>query len=82
MIDDKEKEECLFIPIRGSDDLVVKVKIDELPEDALDIIDILKAELAPLDLWFNFAISYYRQGKENQFLSIMVEGADPALDGK
>ena len=55
---DNLKEEYLYIPIRRSDDLVVKVKIDELPDDAIDIIDILKAELAPLDLWFNFAVYF------------------------
>ena len=54
----EDKEEYLYIPIRRSDDLVVKVKLDELPEDAIDIIDILKAELAPLDLWFNFAVYF------------------------
>ncbi len=45
----------LLIPIRGSDE-VVEVKLAELPDDPEDIINILKAELAPLDLWLKFAV--------------------------
>ena len=48
--------QILQIPIRGSEE-VVEVKLDELPDDPADIIDIMKAEFAPLDLWLQFAVS-------------------------
>lgn len=34
----------------------MEVRIDEFPDDAHDILDILMAELAPLDLWLRFAV--------------------------
>ena len=46
---------ALLIPIRGSDE-VVEVKYTELPDDPTDVIDILKAEMATLDLWLDFAV--------------------------
>lgn len=45
----------LLIPVRGSDENV-EVFIDELPEDADDILAILQAEIAPLDIWLKFAV--------------------------
>ena len=45
---------CLYIPVRNSDEMV-EVSVDDLPDEE-DIIDILKAELAPLDIWLNFAV--------------------------
>lgn len=49
--------DSLLIPIRGSDESV-EVKLDELPEDPSDILDILKAEVAPLELWLKFAVIF------------------------
>lgn len=54
----KKKKMALFIPISKSEE-VVEVRLNELPEDATDILDILKAELAPLDLWLKFAVCFY-----------------------
>jgi RNA polymerase-associated protein CTR9 len=45
----------LLIPVRGSDENV-EVFTDELPEDADDILAILQAEIAPLDIWLKFAV--------------------------
>jgi len=70
--------EMILIPIRNSDQ-VVEVKIAELPEDPTDIIDILKAELAPLDLWLQFAITYYKLGNIDAFKLILSEGTEPAI---
>ena len=47
----------LLIPISRSEE-VVEVHLDELPNDANDILDILKAELAPLELWLKFAVCF------------------------
>ena len=30
--------------------------LDELPQDAMEIVDILRAEAAPLHLWLCFAV--------------------------
>lgn len=45
----------LLIPVRASDENV-EVFVDELPEDADDIMAILQAEIAPLDIWLKFAV--------------------------
>lgn len=64
------------IPVRDSEE-VVEVKIDALPEEAGDITDILRAEIAPLNIWIQFAIEYYKQGKIQQFLEILQEACRP-----
>lgn len=46
----------LYIPIRNSEEQV-EVELDNLPEDDNDILEILKAEQAPLDLWLAIAVS-------------------------
>ncbi|KAK6152003.1 hypothetical protein DH2020_014638 [Rehmannia glutinosa] len=46
--------ECVFIPVQNSEE-EVRVALDQLPRDATDILDILKAEQAPLDLWLIIA---------------------------
>jgi hypothetical protein len=50
----------LFIPVAGSNE-VVTVPIDELPEEVEDLLDILRAEEAPLALWLDFAKAYLAQ---------------------
>ncbi|KAL0338896.1 UNVERIFIED_CONTAM: protein CTR9 [Sesamum angustifolium] len=45
---------CVYIPVQNSDE-EVKVNLDELPLDASYILDILKAEQAPLDIWLIIA---------------------------
>ena len=47
----------LLIPVRASDENV-EVFTDELPDDADDILAILQAEIAPLDIWLKFAVCY------------------------
>lgn len=46
---------CVYIPVQNSDE-EVRVSLDQLPRDASDILDILKAEQAPLDLWLVIAV--------------------------
>ncbi|OQR87367.1 RNA polymerase-associated protein CTR9 [Achlya hypogyna] len=59
----------LLIPVHKSDELV-EMFSDELPDDANDIMEILRAEIAPLEVWLNFAVEYYLQGKVAQFEQI------------
>lgn len=47
---------CVYIPVQNSEE-EVRVALDQLPRDASDILDILKAEQAPLDLWLVIAVS-------------------------
>ena len=60
----------IFIPVTGSDE-VVEVNVNELPEDEGEVVDILQAELAPLDLWLRFAVEYYRQGRLDSFANLL-----------
>ncbi|CAA3021314.1 CTR9 homolog [Olea europaea subsp. europaea] len=70
---------CLYIPVKSSEE-VVQVALDQLPLDATDIIDILKAEQAPLNLWLTIAREYFKQGKLEQFLQILKDGSSPEVD--
>lgn len=54
--------------------------LDQLPRDATDIVDILKAEQASLDLWLIIAREYFKQGKIEQFRQILEEGSSPEID--
>lgn len=58
----------------------MRVALDQLPRDASDIVDILKAEQAPLDLWLIIAREYFKQGKIEQFRQILEEGSSPEID--
>ncbi len=55
-----DQDTCLYIPVAGSDE-VVAVPVEDLPEEAEDLLDILKAEEAPLSLWIDFAKAYLAQ---------------------
>ncbi|CAI9787594.1 unnamed protein product [Fraxinus pennsylvanica] len=70
---------CIYIPVQNSEE-VVQVALDQLPLDATDIINILKAEQAPLDLWLTIAREYFKQGKLEQFRQILEEGSSPEVD--
>lgn len=48
---------CVYIPVQNSEE-EVRVALDQLPRDAADILDILKAEQAPLDLWLIIAVRF------------------------
>ncbi|KAF7836807.1 protein CTR9-like protein [Senna tora] len=70
---------CVYIPVQNSEE-EVRVALDQLPRDASDILDILKAEQAPLDLWLIIAREYFKQGKIDQFRQILEEGSSPEID--
>ncbi|KAL6224249.1 hypothetical protein ACLB2K_003104 [Fragaria x ananassa] len=69
----------VYIPVQNSEE-EVRVALDQLPRDASDILDILKAEQAPLDLWLIIAREYFKQGKLEQFRQILEEGSSPEID--
>ncbi|KAK1423878.1 hypothetical protein QVD17_19187 [Tagetes erecta] len=70
---------CVYIPVQNSEE-EVRVVLDQLPRDATDILDILKAEQAPLHLWLIIAREYFKQGKIQQFRQILEEGSSPEID--
>ncbi|KAM3243946.1 hypothetical protein ACQJBY_055711 [Aegilops geniculata] len=69
----------VYIPVQGTEE-EVRVALDHLPADASDILDILKAEQAPLHLWLIIAREYFKQGKLEQFRQILEEGSGPEID--
>jgi predicted PurR-regulated permease PerM len=48
----------ISIPVYNTDQSV-EVFTDELPEDASDLMSILKGETAPLDVWLQFAVRLF-----------------------
>ncbi|KAF9599832.1 hypothetical protein IFM89_001778 [Coptis chinensis] len=70
---------CVYIPVQHSDE-EVRVVLNQLPLDANDILDILKAEQASLDLWLIIAREYFKQGYVEQFQQILEEGSSPEID--
>jgi len=77
-----DDSEIFLIPIAGRPEEAVEVKLSELSDDPTRLIDILKAEIAPLDLWLKFAVAYYRNGKYNAFCTILedAEVDDPEIE--
>jgi len=65
----------IVIPVRGSTD-TVEVFRDELPADPADVVDLLRAELAPLDIWCDFAVAYHISGRREQFREILLGVVD------
>lgn len=79
-VDDGEpRVRSLVIPVKNSDQ-EVEVFTDELPEDVNDIIDILRAEVAPLDVWLQFAVEYFNQGSVSQFQEILAVASEPGIE--
>lgn len=69
----------MYIPVQNTSE-EVRVALEQLPKDATDILDILKAEQAPLNLWLTFAREYFKQSKFTEFLQILEEGSSPEID--
>eukprot|EP00961_Rhodomonas_salina_P281962 3810289-Rhodomonas_salina.1 len=61
----------LAVPIHGTEDEVLELPKDQLPDDPNEIMQILANELAPLKLWLELAVSYYQQRRMEQFQTVM-----------
>eukprot|EP00897_Mesotaenium_endlicherianum_P006901 jgi/Mesen1/6239/ME000321S05305 len=70
--------DAIYVPVRDSEE-EVKVDLNNLP-DHNDVLDLLKAEQAPLDLWLAFAREYFKQGKVSEFLEFLQEGSSPEVE--
>ncbi|KAF4047289.1 Tetratricopeptide repeat [Phytophthora infestans] len=77
--EEPSNQRALLIPVKNSEQ-AVEVFVDELPEDVNDIIDILRAEVAPLDVWLQFAVEYYNQGHVAQFQEILAVASEPGIE--
>jgi len=67
----------IFIPmINTTKNEGVTIFFDELPvsaqQNAEDLVDLLKSELAPLDVWRRCAVEYHRRGFKKEFEDIMA----------
>lgn len=67
------------IQVRQSNEYV-EIFTNDLPDDVQELVDILKAELAPLRQWLQLAVAYYRQGKVNQFVTLLETASDEAIE--
>ena len=57
------------IPLRDTDE-VIELDVEQLP-DGEEVISILKDERAPLHIWVALALHYYKQGKFDDFVSVL-----------
>ena len=70
----------LLIPSLDQKD-TVEIYPDELPTGGdSDLIDVLRSELAPLDVWRKCAVEYHRQGFYDEFQKILDEIIDSLND--
>lgn len=61
------------IPISKTNETVV-IFLDELEDLAVsDLLDILRGELAPLNVWKDCAVEYHRQNQNERFSMILEE---------
>lgn len=65
-----ENDICSFL-----DELLVGEKDHDVGRevDHIDLIEVLKSELAPLKVWRSFAVEYHRQGFDFEFDCVLTE---------
>jgi RNA polymerase-associated protein CTR9 len=68
---EERNRETVEIPIKGTDE-VIEVTLDEIPE-AEEILSILRDEEPGFDIWYVFALEYYRKGSYEGFEKIIQE---------
>ncbi|VDM34900.1 unnamed protein product [Hydatigera taeniaeformis] len=59
------------IPLRGGDE-VIELDINQLP-DGEEVINILTQEVAPLPVWINIALAYYKKKLFDDFEKVLEE---------
>jgi len=69
--EEEEEEEALYVLLQTGERL--KIPVSEIPR-AGDMLGLLKAEGAPLDVWLTFAVEYMKQGRTEDFETVLVEG--------
>ena len=69
------------IPLKDSADEVIELDLDELP-DGTEVLEILKQERAPLNIWISLAIEYYKQEKDQDFVRILELCTDHVIQSQ
>jgi tetratricopeptide (TPR) repeat protein len=78
----EDQQRSLRIPISSSSDFV-EIFPDEIPSDVNSLLDVLRAEYAPLKIWRGAALEYYRQNQLENFndvLNEIVSAMDPEIE--
>jgi RNA polymerase-associated protein CTR9 len=74
----------LFIPIKCHDSSEVQqyieVPVSEFPDNPSDMIAILQAERAPLHVWLDCAVNYYKKGNPTAFQAVLSIFTDKAME--
>ncbi|BHF72144.1 protein required for normal CLN1 and CLN2 G1 cyclin expression [Sparganum proliferum] len=70
-ISDYPSANAIEIPLRGGDE-VIELDIDQLPEGE-EVINILTQETAPLPVWINVALAYYKKKLFDDFEKVLEE---------
>eukprot|EP01133_Synstelium_polycarpum_P017178 gene17178-20466_t len=70
-------EAAIYIPTNETSEFI-KVPINPLPE-ASQVINILRAEIAPLEIWLRISAEYYKQDQVEDFKNILTQVVDPAI---
>lgn len=76
------KDRLITIPILN-ENTTVSLFPDEIPTgeaEYYDLINVLRAELAPLETWRNCAVEYYRQGFRTEFENVLSEIVESLSD--
>lgn len=59
---------------------MIELDLDQLP-DGEEVLNILRQEIAPLNIWVNLALEYYKQGCIDDFVKILeASRADASYD--
>ncbi|VDO03599.1 unnamed protein product [Rodentolepis nana] len=68
-----QNENCgtIEIPLRGGDE-VIELDINALPESD-EVVSILLQEVAPLPVWINIALAYYKKKNYDDFEKVLEE---------
>ncbi|OUM70506.1 hypothetical protein PIROE2DRAFT_56800 [Piromyces sp. E2] len=66
------------IPLKNSEE-VLEVSLSDLHENSNEILNILNQEEAPLALYLNFALEYYKRNMFNEFEIFLQQGSKAAL---
>ena len=70
--DGKARDDVLYIPARGDSDLTVVLPWTDM-KDAELVVDLFKAEEAPLHFWIDAARVYYNKGLAAQYAIMLKE---------
>ena len=74
--------ESIKIPLSEQEGAFVEIFPDELPTDFNVVADLLQADCAPLQVWRQTAVQYYRQGFIAEFEFILNDILEDGMTRK